>query len=100
MHFYQNRPEKTVYYAIQALQSLGFVVKGSELSRLFGTPLTVEIWGMVTEHVVDCWITLSHPYRSVAPELVSQAEEYARISYKICVGDDETFDKTIEQTSA
>lgn len=39
-------------------------------------------------------MTLSYAYRYVAPELVSQAEAYARISYKICIGEDETFDKT------
>lgn len=45
------------------------------------------------DHVVDCWMILSYSYHSVAPELVFQAESYARISYKTSVGKDETFDK-------
>jgi hypothetical protein len=36
---------------------------------------------------------LSGTYYWVAPDLEMQAEQYARISYKICVGEEETFDE-------
>lgn len=42
---------------------------------------------------------LSSAYHSVAPDLEIQAEEYARISYKICLGEDETFDETYGKLS-
>jgi hypothetical protein len=44
--------------------------------------------------LTDCWMLLSGAYHFVAPDLEVQAEEYARISYKICIGEDETFDET------
>jgi hypothetical protein len=36
---------------------------------------------------------LAGAYHLLAPDLETQAEEYARVSYKICVGKDETFDE-------
>jgi hypothetical protein len=48
----------------------------------------------MTDHAVDCWLILSYSYLFIAPELAFQAESYARISYKIWVGEDETFDKS------
>ena len=48
------------------------------------------------DYRIKCWMLLSNAYYLVAPDLETQAEEYARISYKICVCEDETFDETWE----
>jgi hypothetical protein len=37
---------------------------------------------------------LSNAYHSVVSDLESQAEEYARMSCKICLSEDGTFDET------
>lgn len=37
-------------------------------------------------------------YQELAPELASQAEGYAKISYRICVGEDESFEQTYSST--
>jgi len=32
-------------------------------------------------------------YTQVAPDLCEKAEEYAKVTYKICIGEDDTFDE-------
>jgi hypothetical protein len=91
MHLLQTCRKKIVKYALKALHSLGFVVKGGDIPRLLGTTLTVETWGLMVDDVIDGWMTLSHAYRYVAPELMSQTEAYARISYNICIGERRDF---------
>ena len=44
--------------------------------------------------LIKCWMLLSDAYHLVAPDLERQAEEYAKISYRICVSEDETFEET------
>ncbi|PCH04123.1 Tetratricopeptide-like helical [Penicillium occitanis (nom. inval.)] len=53
-HLRQNSPGKAVESVLKALSSLGFVVKGGEIPRLSHTALTVETWGLMTDHAVDC----------------------------------------------
>lgn len=53
----------------------------------------------MTDGLVRCWMSLSRAYRQVAPDLVLTAEGYARIMYRICVGEDETLDETYTQLS-
>lgn len=50
--------------------------------------------------VVDWWVLLQDAYRMAAPELTAPAEGYARTAYRICVGEDETFDETYGQTES
>lgn len=44
--------------------------------------------------VIETWIHLWTAYVRVAPYLCLGAEECARISYKICVGKDVTFEES------
>jgi hypothetical protein len=94
-----NQPEKAIEFALKTLESLGYVVDGGHVPHTSGTPLLVKKWGLMTDGLVGCWMSLSGAYREVAPDLVAQAEEYARITYRICVGEDETFDETYSQLS-
>lgn len=91
--------EKSVEFALKTLESLGFVIKGGNLPRVSNAPLVVKKWGLMNDGVVGCWMILCFAYRELAPTLASQAERYARVSYKICVGEDETFDKTYSRLS-
>ena len=45
--------------------------------------------------MVEVWTHLWTAYAKVAPQLCKKAEEYARVSYKICIGEDETFDEKV-----
>ncbi|KAH8433206.1 TPR domain protein [Aspergillus melleus] len=90
----QKQPFKIIDGFLQALKSLGFVIEGGALPRATKAPLVVKKWGLLMEKVIDCWMMLALSYRAFAPDLQAQAEGYARISYRIFVGEDETFDET------
>ncbi|KPM41951.1 hypothetical protein AK830_g4617 [Neonectria ditissima] len=95
-HIYMRQLQlaKAVDAALGALTCLGYVIEGGNLPRSMGKPMVVRRWGLLKDHVIDCWMLLSAAYRSVAPDLEAQAVEYARISYKVCIGEDETFKET------
>jgi SET domain. len=94
-----RKQEKSVEFGLKALESLGFVIEGGNLPHVSNAPLVVKKWGLMDVGVVGCWMILFFAYRELAPTLASQAEGYARVSYKICVGEDETFDKTYSSLS-
>ncbi|RAL12407.1 uncharacterized protein BO97DRAFT_434384 [Aspergillus homomorphus CBS 101889] len=76
-----NNPLKAIEFASKAFESLGYVIEG------INSPYS-------SEGSVPCWMTLAHSYRKVAPGLAPQAEEYAKTTYGIVVGEDETFAET------
>jgi len=94
LYSYQQQPAKVINCALGVLTSLGYVIDGGNLPRISGMPMVVKIWGLMQSPLITCWMLLSHAYRLVAPDLEAQAEEYARISYMICMGEDETFEET------
>ena len=91
-----NNPRKSVKFALKTLESLSYVVTGAGLPYVPGTQLRVEKWGMLQGRVIRCWMMLAGAYLKIAPQLVSQAVAYARLSYKMWLGEDETFDQTID----
>lgn len=91
--------EKAVQFGLMSLESLGFVIKGGNIPRVSDAPLVIQRWGLMTDGVVGCWMILCCAYHELAPILASQAEGYARVSYRICVGEDETFDSTYSRLS-
>jgi hypothetical protein len=92
-HAAQNRPAKVVSLALKVLESLGFIVKGAHVPVSSGTPFEVVQWGLMVDSVVETWVHLWTAYAMVAPHLCQGAEECARISYRICVGEDGTFEE-------
>ncbi|KAJ5312810.1 hypothetical protein PENANT_c007G08348 [Penicillium antarcticum] len=94
-----HKPKRTVEFGLKALESLGYVIDGGKLPHAAGTPLSVKEWGLMTDGVVGCWMILSGAYETVAPGLEAQAKQYARISYRICVGEDSTFEETYGKLS-
>lgn len=97
-HFYAEgkyyRPWKAVESVLKTLESLGYVIAGGRSPHTPGTTLLVKRWGLMMDGLVACWMILCRMYREVAPDLVDRAEEYARMTYKVCVGEDETFADT------
>lgn len=86
-----NKAAHVVTYAWKALGSLGFVIKHERPTKT--SPFEIETWGLVLDQVVETWVYLWVAYSKLAPHLCAQCERYARISYKICIGEDETFDE-------
>jgi hypothetical protein len=48
----------------------------------------------MVDSVIETWIHLWTAYAIVAPEWCHRAEEYAKTAYRICVGEDVTFEET------
>jgi hypothetical protein len=80
---------KSLEWIGKILESLGFVVVDANLSA---TAFAVERWGLVIDYLVEvfmhaqaAFVTLGHLENS------KRAEEYARVVYKIVVGEDSSF---------
>ncbi|RAH47421.1 TPR domain protein [Aspergillus brunneoviolaceus CBS 621.78] len=92
----ENTPRRAIEYAVKGFEALGYVVEGAlppypSGGGGGGRRLRVKKWGVVAEGLVGCWMTFAHSYRKVAPALAPQAQEFAKVTYRIVVGEDETF---------
>lgn len=97
-HAAHKLPTKTIPTALNALAALGFVITSAPLpipTDREEPPLEVQQWGLVFDQVVEVWIHLWIAYASVAPAGVSVVKECAMIAYKMCIGEDVTFDEKI-----
>lgn len=90
----QNKPELVIRTAYKVLTSLGFVITHPS-SDSPNSPFEVLQWGLPEDHVIEVWTHLWTAYAQVAPHLCKKAEQYARVSYKICIGEDVTFDEKV-----
>lgn len=87
-----NQPNKVVQTAYKVLESLGFVFK-TDNSGDPKSPFQVVQWGLMQDHVVEAWVFLWTAFAKIAPANCDKAEECAKTAYKICVGEDVTFDE-------
>ena len=89
-------PERVITTIWKALAAFGYVIK-QDASSVF-SPFQVEQWGMMDDSVVEAWVHLWTAYEILVPRcpgLCEKAEDYARITYKICVGEDKTFEERV-----
>lgn len=94
MHQQVITAHQRVLLLLRCLRSLGFVIEGGERGTL-----VVRRWGLLSldwANALSCWLMLRRTYHETAPELVKPAEEYTRMAYLLCMGEDETFSTTIE----
>lgn len=96
----QRKPLKAIEWGLKGLEALGYVIEGGSMPRASDAPLVVKRWGLMENELVGGWIALSRAYRLVAPDLEPAARAYAKICYKICVGEDETFEETYARALA
>lgn len=96
MYMQRRDPTKAIHSALESLSSLGYVIEGGNLPHTIGTPMVIKQWGLFMDHNTECWVVLCSAYQLVAPDLATQAVQYAKLSYRIYVGEDETFNKTYE----
>jgi SET domain-containing protein len=95
MHAYvmENQPVKLLASALKGLECLGFVIKGANPFQSPGTPFGVVQWGVMIDTVLEVWMHLWTTYSILAPQLCQKAEECMRVAYKICLGEDVTFEE-------
>lgn len=88
----QNKVGKTMELAVKVLTSLGFVVVGADTSQ---TLFTIVRWGLLTSNLVETFLHVRTAFTAMkAVKDSARAEEYAKTTYKILVGEDESFDAT------
>ncbi|ESZ98258.1 hypothetical protein SBOR_1354 [Sclerotinia borealis F-4128] len=88
--------EKVVSMTLKALKCLGFVIKDAYLPAISGKPFVIEKWGLMMDGVMEAWIYLCDAYAALAPQFLQQAEDCAKLAYKMCIGEDHTFKKTYD----
>ncbi|KAK0671707.1 hypothetical protein QBC41DRAFT_49794 [Cercophora samala] len=85
-----SNSQKVIDIGLKALRCLGFVLDGGSL----GTKqrLVVKKWGYMGAGLIDCWICLKTAYANTGShELALAAQGYAKVCYRIQLGEDETF---------
>ncbi|TVY35156.1 Histone-lysine N-methyltransferase [Lachnellula subtilissima] len=92
-------PTKAINSALKSFSSLGYVIEGGNPPYKIGTPMIIKQWGLFVDHSIECWGVLCSAYQLVAPDLMIQSAQYAKLSYRICVGEDETFEETYKKFS-
>jgi hypothetical protein len=74
------------------LRSLGFVVSGIDSSP---TSIAIIRWGLVVDMLVSVLLQAKSIFEAIGIlEKSKQTEDYARLVYKIIVGEDSSFDAT------
>ena len=91
IHNSHNRPQPAIQTAFKALTSLGFVIDPDPPVSSFA----VLQWGLPHDQVIETWTHLWTAWDKVTPHLCGKAEGYARVAYRVCVGEDETFEETV-----
>lgn len=103
----QDQPQRVIQTAFKVLASLGFVIthqfpKASSASPSSSSSppsnsssFDILQWGLTQDKVIETWTHLWTAIPRVAPHLSGKAEKYARVAYRICIGEDETFDETV-----
>lgn len=90
----QQDPMKCLTMALKTLESLSFVIEGANILDSSARPLLVLHWVIMTDGVIEAWVHLWNVYAAFKPQLAEKAGAYARIAYRICIGEDVTFDET------
>ncbi|KAI9730320.1 MAG: hypothetical protein M1818_008223 [Claussenomyces sp. TS43310] len=90
----QQQATRAVPLALKALECLGFVIIGAHIPSTSNIPFEVQRWGLIVDRVVEVWVHLCNAYKAFAPHLCEKAKECAAIAYRVCVGEDMTFDES------
>lgn len=96
IYFAQNKTDKSLASSIKVLTSLGFIIAGAD-SSLSNTRFAIIKWGLMTDQLVETFLLLRTAFMIIggsgagAMEDAARAEEYAKTTYKVVVGEVESF---------
>ncbi|KFZ20117.1 hypothetical protein V502_03347 [Pseudogymnoascus sp. VKM F-4520 (FW-2644)] len=86
----QNQTRKCIVAAGKVLTSLGFLISGTDSPQ---TEFSINQWGMLQDHLVETFVLLRNMFLvTKAVPNSKKAGEYARMAYKMVVGEDASFD--------
>jgi hypothetical protein len=94
LHAARKDLQKVVLLALKVLDSLGFIINGGHIPSQPNSPFEVMQWGLMVDSVIETWVHLWTAYATVAPEWSEKAEGYAKMAYRICIGEDVTFEES------
>jgi hypothetical protein len=81
----------------KVLRSLGFAVTGLDRTP---AALLVTRWGHIVDHLVEVFLHARSAFEQLRLfEKSRQADEYARVIYRVVVGEDASFDRTYPRSS-
>lgn len=87
----QNQTRKCIVAAGKVLTSLGFLISGTDSPQ---TPFSIIQWGMLHDYQVETFVLLRNMFLiTKALPNSKKASEYARMAYKMIVGEDASFDR-------
>jgi hypothetical protein len=92
-----GRVEKVVWASLKTMEMLGFNITGAQvhLKSSDSHVIVIEKWGLVVDYLVECWLMIWTAYASLGDfERADMARAFASVSYRIVVGEDETFEET------
>lgn len=88
----QNKAAKVVESAAKILFFLGFVVVGADSSQ---TCFEISNWGLMIDYLVEIFLHIHAAFTAMGAEMDSaRAGNYAKTTYKILVGEDDSFKAT------
>jgi hypothetical protein len=86
----QKNMIKTLDSSKKVLASLGFIVVGADSSP---TSFAVIKWGLIIDHLVETFLSVRTAFAAMGVREDSRhAEQYARTTYNILVGEEASFD--------
>jgi SET domain len=89
----QGKPDKCLEWVAKALKSLGFILAGASSSPLAW--FSVVKWGLVVDQLVVTFLQARDAFMAIGSlENSVRAEDYARLAYKIIIGEDSSFSVT------
>ncbi|PVH88064.1 hypothetical protein DL98DRAFT_225906 [Cadophora sp. DSE1049] len=95
MYVVLGRPQKVIWSSLKILEMLGFVIHGTAFHTSGSTMFVVEKWGLVVDYLVECWMDLWTAYAVLGDlERAETMRKFAIVSYRIVVGEDQTFEET------
>lgn len=87
-----GRAEKVVWGTLKTLEMLGFEMAFGGASR--DSTIAVTKWGLMNDFVVECWMLLWTTFALMSALKAADMAKDLATSYKIIVGEDETFEET------
>jgi hypothetical protein len=92
------QPHNAIRAILKGLEMLGFEIEGGDLMQQRGekNDLTVKKWGMAAHEMMNGWVLLWTSFAFLGErDRAEQARKIAAVSYRILVGEDETFEESI-----
>ncbi|KAL2066321.1 hypothetical protein VTL71DRAFT_2392 [Oculimacula yallundae] len=97
MYAVLGRSQNVIWSTLKILEMLGFSIHGASFPCRNGESkiIVVEKWGLVVDYLVECWMVLWTAYAVLGDvERADMARNFAVVSYRIVVGEDQTFEET------